>query len=864
MLDALDSRTPLPVDSYLPEICNTLAASQLIVLVAEPGAGKTTRVPPAILADTRLTQAGQHLVMLQPRRTAARSTAEWIAREQNWRIGEEVGYQVRFENRVSARTRLQVVTEGILTRRLLNDPTLDGCGVVILDEFHERSLDADLALMLLRESREALRPDLKIVVMSATIDAENIAKHLGGCPVIQIPGRTFPVTTNHDLSAAHLHVNARVAKAVENAAFHSESGDILVFLPGVREIREVESHLSPLINSQLLKNTEIRSLHGSMPLAEQIAVLRPGNKRRIILSTNIAETSLTIEGITTVVDSGLVRQAGFDDANGLDTLKTRRISEASARQRAGRAGRLGPGQAIRVWAQQETLAPFDLPEIQRLDLTGFLLSCLSWGWTDLEKIDWLSPPPQDRLQSALKLLEYLGAIEKNRPVLTAIGRCLAELPVHPRLGRILLEGVLIQCPEEAALLVALISERDFLDDYAAKRLAERTGHRSDLLMRLDILRREGTESAQGVDRDAVARVRQVAKQLGSIIRRSNVTHAIEKIELNDDALLDNDEARLARLVLAGFTDRVCRRTQHASKTAFMARGLGIRLAPTSLEIENEFFLAIDPRREDASHRGSEPVVRIAAGLKKQWLELWLGDQIESRRQVEFDDQSGKARLFLEKRLHALTFSRAEIQATNEELADAFEGWAVDHADSLLKTLPEVARWLGRYETIRRLMPELDWPEPNWAEAARGWACGCRSREQLLRKPALSWLQATLPMEAARVVETELPTSLTLPNGRTAQIHYDTGLDYPMVQARVQDFFGWHDSPRLASGRLPILLELLAPNQRPVQRTTDLRSFWTNTYPQVRKDLRGRYPKHHWPDDPWSSTAGPSIRRRQEN
>lgn len=860
------SLKPLPVDSFTTAICDALATHHVLVLVAEPGAGKTTRVPPAMMADPRLLAKNQHIVMLQPRRTAARSTAEWIATEQGWKLGEEVGYQVRFESRISPRSRLHVVTEGILTRRLLGDPALEGCGIVILDEFHERSLDADLALMLLRESRDALRPDLKMVIMSATIDAGRIAEHLGGCPVIHVPGRTFPVEVTYDVASAHLPVTARIARSVEDATKNPDSGDILVFLPGLREIRDVQASLQPLIDSQIVKNTEIRTLHGSQTLAEQIATLRPGNKRRIILSTNIAETSLTIEGISTVVDSGLVRQAGFEDATGLDSLKTRRISEASARQRAGRAGRLGPGSARRVWSQQEPLAAFDLPEIERLDLSGFLLSCLSWGWTNPEQIDWLSEPPPERIRSSLKLLENLGAVEKNSLVLTPIGKLLAEMPVHPRLGRILLEGVAIGEPAEAALLVAMISERDFLDDFAAKRLSQRAGNRSDLLLRLDLLSQDansGTES--GIDRDAVYRVRQVAKQLGTLLHRVKIPNSLRNQDLYDSPLMDNDEARLARMILAGFSDRLCRRSQRASKTAFMARGLGIRLAPTSLETENEFFLAIDPRREDASHRGSEPVVRVALGIQKEWLDAWLEPLIETRRELQFDESSGKAKWLTEKKLHELTLSRTESQANAGELETAFREWAADHAEALLQSVPEVAAWLSRYHRLRDLSPELGWPhDPDWSSAAQGWASGCKTRDQLLRKPALSWVQSTLPTDAPRRVEAELPTSLTLPNGRTARIEYDAGHEYPIVQARVQDFFGWHESPKLVGGRLPILLELLAPNQRPVQRTLDLKSFWTNTYPQVRKDLRGRYPKHHWPDDPWTATAGPSIRRRQEN
>lgn len=862
----LMGRPKLPVDDFLGNICESLVENGQVVLVAEPGAGKTTRVPPAILAHSGLISPDHHLIILQPRRTAARSTAEWIAREQGWKLGQEVGYQVRFERKIGPETRLQVLTEGILTRRLLADPALTGCGAVILDEFHERNLDAELALMLLRESREALRPDLKIMVMSATIDAKSIASYLDNCPIIEVPGRTFPVKIDYDQSSAQLPFIPRIAKIVENAATVQPDGDILVFLPGQREIREVRMLVQPLVESQILLNTEIRTLHGSMPLADQIRTLEPGNFRRIILSTNIAETSLTIEGVTTVIDSGLVRQAGFEDVTGLDSLRTRRISQASARQRSGRAGRLGPGRAIRVWSPQENIPEFDLPEIQRLDLSSFLLSCLSWGWNEPENLKWLATPPSERLEAARILLDDLQATASPTGGLTQIGRQLAKIPLHPRLGRILIEAVNLGQPRLGAMIAALISERDFIEDHAVRSLAERAGHRSDMLLRLDHLRREFGNRASGIDHEGLHRVRQVASQLERIVSGPELSKPLKnhRHSLSTFSDAEEEEQIIARLILSGFSDRLCRRSQRGSRTAFMARGLGVRLSASSLETENEFFLAIDPRREDATTRGSEPTVRIALGLQKEWLDDWLNEKMTNQKSMEFDQKSGKARWFLERKIHALTISRTEFQPSPKEQADAFEIWAVEHATELFLELPDVRNWLSRYQTLQRLWPELSLPEPDWELAIKGWAQGIRNRSELPNGSALSWVLSTLPPDAPKRVEAELPTSITLPNGRSARIDYDSGQEHPLIQARVQDFFGWHESPCLASGRLPILLELLAPNQRPVQRTLDLKSFWANTYPQVRKDLRGRYPKHHWPEDPWTATAGPSIRKRQEN
>lgn len=851
----------LPVDDHLKAILDVLAERRSVVVVAEPGAGKTSRVPPAIVADRRLVKPGSHAIMLQPRRTAARSAAEWIGYERGWEIGREVGYQVRFENRTSPATRLRVVTEGILTRRLLADPELNGCDVAILDEFHERSLDADLALMFLAEAQAALRPDLGIVVMSATIDARRIADYLGGCPIVEVPGRTFPVAVDYAQSAAHLPLPARIAREVEKVFGETTSGDVLVFLPGMREIREVDRQLRDLAGSGSIKDADVRVLHGSLPIDEQMRVLKPGPRRRVILSTNVAETSLTIEGIACVIDSGLVRQAGFDDANGFDTLRTRRISAASAQQRSGRAGRTGPGRCVRVWSPQESLEPYDLAEIERLDLAGLVLACAGWGWAKLSDVRWISPPPQDRLDAAVKTLHDLGAIEKGTDRLSPMGHVLNALPVHPRLGRVLVEAARFGLEREGARIVALISERDFLTDDAAKRLAARHGIKSDVLLRSDVM--EGAISCEdsGCDREALRRVRQVSDQLGRAIR--SVRYAAPSLELPPECA--EDEARLAYLLMSGFSDRVCRRSKRGAATAFMARGLGVRSAPASLERESEFFLALDPRREENSTFGSEPVVRIAIGLKKEWIESWLADRILTEKTLKFDDATGKARWTFRKRLHELVLSEGESPVSPEEQAAAFAEHAGRHAEEWLRQAAGVGSWLARYRLLIQAMPEKNWPtEPDWAEAARGWAAGCKSREQLRGRPALSWIQTTLPTEAVRLVAEELPESLTLPNGRTAQIDYENDAGHPLIAARVQDFFGWKKSPRLALGRVSILMEILAPNQRPVQRTLDLESFWSNTYPQVRKDLRGRYPKHHWPEDPWSAEAGPSIRRKPES
>lgn len=854
----------LPVDDRLAAVREALVKHRAVVIVAEPGAGKTSRVPPALIADPAIVKPGSHAVMLQPRRAAARSAAGWIAHEQGWKLGGNVGFQVRFENRTGRDTRLQVVTEGILTRRLLADPELAGCDAVVLDEFHERSLDADLALVLLRETQMALRPDLSIVVMSATIDAARIASYLGDCPVIEVPGRTWPVAVEYSRSSAQLPLPARIGHEVDNLLASDSNGDILVFLPGQREIREVEAQIRTRLGTRVPGEIDVRVLHGSLPLEEQMRVLAPGPRRRVILSTNVAETSLTIEGISCVIDSGLVRQAGFDEADGFDTLRTIRVSEASARQRAGRAGRTGPGRCVRMWSAQEALEPFDKPEIERLDLTAMLLDCLAWGWSDPSAVEWIDPPPAERLAAAFETLRQLGAVDHGGERLTPLGRAIAKLPVHPRLGRVLTEARRLRCEREGALVAALISERDFLTDDAARALANRHGVKSDILLRVDMLRGDLPAHGPGVDLVALSRVRQVADQLERLV--TNIP-ARDAIDAESEAFTDqfativDDEARLAYLLLSGFSDRVCRRSRRGATTAFMARGMGVRIAPASQERDSEFFLALDPRTEDPSKFGSEPVVRVAIGIGKECLESWLAGRIVTQRAVRFDEVTGKARCTIRKMLHRLVISEGDSPATSEESREAFAIWVAGEAEAAIRVVPEVSQWLSRYRLLRGLMSDRNWPEePDWAEAARGWASGCMSREQLRHRSALSWVQATLPAEAVRLVADELPESIELPNGRTSRIDYEDSSGHPCIAGRVQDFFGWKSTPRIALGRVPLLLEILAPNQRPVQRTLDLESFWNNTYPQVRKDLRGRYPKHHWPEDPWAAVAGPSIRR----
>ncbi|MEA2735088.1 MAG: ATP-dependent helicase HrpB, partial [Humisphaera sp.] len=508
--------TPLPIDSVLPEALAALRAAKSLVLVAEPGAGKTTRVPPAILREQLLSREHPNLVLLQPRRVAARAAAQRIADENGWTVGREVGYQIRFERKISAETRLHVMTEGVLTRQLLDDPYLEGVGCVVLDEFHERSLHTDLAAALLREIRQTVRPDLMIVVMSATLEAEPVAKFLGDAPIVRSAGRTFPVDVLHAGATPRIELPNRIARLINDT---DDDGDILVFLPGVGEInRTIDA-----IEASGRRDDLVVPLHGSLSGDEQFAALKPSQRRKIVVATNIAETSLTIDGVTTVIDSGLARVAGFDPQRGMDRLELKRISRASATQRAGRAGRTRPGKCIRLWSaiEDKSLEPFESPEVKRVDLTGTVLALHTWGHSDPRTFGWYEPPEERAIAYAEQLLEMLGATTSERNgKITDVGRKLLSLPVHPRLGRLLLAAAEAGMLREGAAIAALLSEKDILRTRTDLHPSERrptTQGPSDLLIRLDVL--ESRRRDHEVDQGSLRQVLKARDELERIGKR---------------------------------------------------------------------------------------------------------------------------------------------------------------------------------------------------------------------------------------------------------------------------------------------------------------------------------------------------------
>jgi ATP-dependent helicase HrpB len=850
-----ESLTPLPIDEILPQIKSALARGPNLVICAPPGAGKTTRVPPALLAaDLRI--AGRILV-LQPRRMAARAAARRIAAERGVALGEEVGYQVRFDQRTGPRTRLAVVTEGILLRLLHDEPMLESVGAVIFDEFHERNLNSDLALGMARRIQQTVHPELRIVVMSATLDAAPVAAFLGACPVIESAGRMFPVTIRYSGGAEKKPIATLVAAGIESV-LERATGDILAFLPGVGEIRQTAAEVQPLARKH---NLAVFPLYGDLPPEEQDAVLMPSERRKLVLATNVAETSLTIPGITAVVDSGLARQMRFDPSVGLDRLVLGPISRASADQRAGRAGRTAEGVCLRLWEERlhAHRPAFELPEIERVDLAAAVLQLWSWGETDVMGFPWFETPSQAAVDAALALLERLDAIDGRS--LTPLGESLARLPVHPRIARLLVEGASEGCLSRAALAAAMLSERDpFLRSGASgekgtPRTAARYVSRSDVLDRVAALEEYEAhgrnETPFGpINPGAAAFIRRAHDQLVAEVRGQLAgSREASANRPHPDALL--------RALLAAFPDRVARRRDSSSGKGVMVGGRGVRLAPQSAVTQAELFVCVDV---DAGQ--TEALVRQASALEREWLparRLRTADEVffhptqksvVGRRRTYWDD------LVLEE----VNIPAPAGEETAKILAEAaWRDWEhvfpVDDGD--------VGSFLARVRCLAEWMPELELPRFDETELQALLFELCQTRrsfDELRKAPWLETLKARLTYREREAVEREAPERIAVPSGSRIAITYEVGRP-PVLAVRIQEVFGLRQTPRIAGGRVPVVMHLLAPNMRTQQITDDLESFWANGYPRVRKDLRARYPKHPWPEDPW--TAEPTRRTKKQ-
>jgi ATP-dependent RNA helicase HrpB len=827
---------PLPIDDVLSPLLAALRSGPSAVLVAPTGAGKTTRVPLALLAAG--IGGGRQIVMLEPRRIAARAAARRMAQETGATLGEEVGYQVRFDRRAGPATKILVVTEGILVQRLQADPFLEGIGAVIFDELHERSLATDLSLAMARRVQREVRPDLRLLAMSATLDPGPVAAFLGEAPTIESRGRLFPVDILYIERPDDRPLPAQIAAGVRRVLDRTE-GDVLFFLPGVGEIQRSAEALAGLARE---RDLAVLPLYGDLPAERQDEVLRPLSRRKVVLATNVAETSITIDGVTAVVDSGQVRRLRFDPATGLDRLELGRVSRASADQRAGRAGRQAPGICLRLWPTYEhpTLPERETPEIARVDLAGPALQLLAWGETDLAAFGWFEAPSPESLAVAVQLLRQLGAV--NDQGVTGLGSTMARLPVHPRLARLLIEGHRAGRTREAALLAAFLSERDPFLRSPIRGAGPRRASRSDLLDRLDAL--EGSERREDFNAGAARFVLRARDQLAEMAKR----------ELGEGGRRGDDDA-LLRALLAAYPDRVARRREPRSPRGVMVGGRGVRLAEESTVLEDELFLCVEL---DAGRAG-EALVRKASAVEPQWLPGLRGSI-----DLEFDEARERVAAWKRTRYEDLVIAEAEIPAPSAIETERVLVQAA--ADRLGRALalddPEVAAFLARVRSLADWCPELGLPRFTDDEI-RGLlpalAAGRKSFAELRRAPLLDVLQGALSYPQLEAVRREAPERLEVPSGSHVKLLYEPGKP-PVLAARIQELFGLAETPRVAAGRVPVLLHLLAPNGRPQQVTHDLRSFWENTYPQVRKELQGRYPRHAWPTDPWN--ARPERRPRR--
>jgi ATP-dependent helicase HrpB len=849
--------TELPIDAILPQIMQALTCRSAVV-VAPPGSGKTTRVPPAILRSGLLSAEYPGVIVLQPRRVAARTAAARIAEEQGWALGEEVGYQVRFDRRFSSRTRLRFLTEGILTRQLLDDPFLESVGAVVLDEFHERNLNSDVALALLREVRREVRPDLILAVMSATLEAEPVARFLDDCPIVRGEGRSYDVAIEYRPVDRPASVHALTPVIEQVMSDPKGSGHTLVFLPGMAEIERARKQLEPAATRA---GALVLPLHGSLPAADQDRALAPGVRRKVILSTNVAETSLTIDGVTTVIDTGLVRNVRYDVERGIDRWELARISRAAADQRAGRAGRTGPGRCIRLWSEREHrgLPGFDQPEIHCVDLCATVLALHAWGDANPARFGWYDPPSPERLAAAERLLEMLGGLAGAPRRITRLGHEMLALPVHPRLARLLSAARHDGRIRDGATVVALLSERDVRIREGARSpnasLTQRPAQTgvSDILDRLDMLAEAEASRfapalrARGID---PAAARQAVLLREELLRRDR-RHQTGQVR---DHGHEDDEAILRWLLLA-YPDRVVKR-RGAEGTGVMVGGRGVRLGPESVVRDAEFYLALDAR-DDRRSGPREAQVRLASTIKLEWLEELFPDRMRREQQTRYDEPRGRVIAASQLWYDDLLLREDSTAVTNLAdaglvLAEALES----HAPALVRSQPQAAHWLARLDLVKRALPEMGWTEFDDAALARVVAMVCQGRtrlEEVEQSNLVPFLQSRLTPALVRELDASAPEAITVPSGRAVRLTYEIERP-PILAVRLQELFGWTETPRVARGRVSVLLHLLGPNGRPVQITDDLRSFWTTTYHQVRKDLRRRYPKHAWPEDPFQAQA----------
>jgi ATP-dependent helicase HrpB len=819
----------LPIVHVLGDLSRALQRSNRVVLQAPPGAGKTTIVPLALLEQDEF--AGK-IVMLEPRRLAARAAAIRMAALINEEVGGTVGYRVRLESRVSPRTRIEVVTEGILTRMIQDDPLLEGRAVIVFDEFHERSLHSDLAVTLALDTQRSLREDIRILLMSATIDAKELAGKIGGAEVVRSRGRQYPVEVQYAPRESGEDLVDHVVRGVVSAWNDDEDGDLLVFLPGEADIRRTADRLESVVPA----SADIRPLYGNLPLEEQDAAIRPSidQRRKIVLATSIAETSLTIEGVTSVIDSGLIKRPRWSPETGFDQLETRQISRASADQRAGRAGRLAPGRCVRLWSplEQEHLTDHDPLEIQHTDLARLALEVAAWGEVDYRRLPWPDVPPHDHFKAAAQVLIALGAVDASGAV-TAHGRAMAALPVHPRLSHMMLVAPAGQ-QELVTVLAALVTERD--------PFSRRSGYADpDITLRIDAFR---THARSNPD---FRRVQDASRQFKRMM-----------------ASLDRTEAHTVRsdspgeLLLEAYPDRVAL-SEGDGELFRMRSGETIRVQEDSRLAGSEAIVAAH-----VAGRAGRRYLRLGAAISRSAIEKRFAAHIETMTETMWDADTGSVMIQTKTRLDALVFS-THVERSNDPMEVAplllnavkSSGLGVLPVHERLREFLQRARFSAVFEPA---LPDLS--DEGLLRALDEWLApflaGVTSVDQV---DAESAIKSYLGWHNVSLVDDIAPARLRLPSGREVPIDYSDP-SRPILAVRMQEVYGLTETPMIARGRVPLTLSLLSPANRPLQITRDLAGFWSGEYAEVRKEMRGRYPKHFWPEDPASAPAIRGVRPRQ--
>lgn len=833
----------LPIDAAIPSLRQFLTGHDSVVLQAPPGAGKTTRVPLALLNEPWF--ADQSILMLQPRRVAARAAAERMASELGEKVGETVGYRIRLESRVGPSTRIEVVTEGILARRLQDDPSLEGVGLVIFDEFHLRSLDSDLALALCLNGRELFRDDqpLKLLVMSATLEGARLSNLLGDAPVVTSEGRMFPVDTvwGQPYQTGE-YIEPKVVRACLDAV-HDQQGSILVFLPGQAEIRRAHQELSDKLAGR--DDLLLCALHGELDLSAQRAAIEPAppGKRKIVLATNIAETSLTIEGVRVVIDSGLERVPRFDPSSGMTRLATQRISQASAAQRAGRAGRLEPGICYRLWSQtqHEQMAAYGAPEIHQADLAALALQLARWGVTP-DQLMWLDMPPAAPFAQARDLLARLGALEADGR-LSSHGQAMAEVPAHPRIAHLLLRGHALGLGALACDVAALLGERDVLP-----------GAGADLHSRLAML--EGSQRMPRHAQGAAQRIKQLARQYRSY-QRGSVTEAVA----------DPEHPRwLGCLLALAYPDRVAQQRRAGGGEYRFANGRAAMFTEPDALMKHTWLVVA----ELGSRQGQrEERIYVATDLDPALFENVLAEQVTVVDELDWDDRAGALVAERQRKVGELVLSREPLKELDADARSrALLGLVRKKGLELLPWTPELRQWQARVALLRELdlaqQGQSKWPcfrDDTLLATLEEWLLPYLNNVSRLSHFSLldlgSILRGALPWPLPQELDELAPTHIQVPSGSSIKLDYSESP--PVLAVRLQEMFGLADTPRIAGGKLPIKLHLLSPARRPVQVTQDLANFWRSTYLEVKKDLKGRYPKHWWPDDPME--AEPTARAK---